>query len=322
MKQNKTTTLSDLVFDNKNFNTGTETGQKLLEKSLRQFGAGRSILIDKNNRIIAGNKTVEQANNVGLNDVLIVETTGDRIVAVKRTDIDLDSAEGRELALADNAVAVADIEWNVQTLSEVSEDWNLEPSDWGVEIETEKKRTFPIAGTEHVCDMKDALKVHRRNEFGYISFWENTEAGWTLTDIKNDPKSIETFSTKCIEMFPAMLGYNLSGGDWAIVTTPRRRHKEGTHFATEICKKVSDVLKIPFYDEVIVSRTKNRLKPEFTVVKDIKETNIICFDDIVTTGMTLKATHDILSKRTIRKNVVFFAGISNTQVLTGNENKK
>jgi hypothetical protein len=315
MKQN-IATLSDLVLDDKNFNAGTETGQKLLEKSLRQFGAGRSILIDKNNRIIAGNKTVEQATNVGLKDVVIVETTGDKIVAVKRTDIDLDSPQGRELALADNAVAVADIEWDLKTISEVTEEWDIEPSEWGIEIETEKKRTFPIGGAEHVCDMSDALKVHKRGEFAYVSFWENTKTGWKLSDIKSDPKSIETFSTKCIDMFSAMLGYNLSGGDWALITTPRRRHKDGLHFSTEICRKVSEVLKIPFYKEAIVSRTKNRMKPEFTVVSDIKETNIICFDDIVTTGMTLKATHDVLSKRTMRKNVVFFAGISNTQVLS------
>jgi hypothetical protein len=315
--QRKITTLSDLTFDDKNFNAGTETGQELLVKSLRKFGAGRSILIDKNNRIIAGNKTAEQADKAGLKDVIIVETTGDQLVAVKRTDIDLDSTKGRELALADNAVAVADIEWDIKTIREVTEEWDIEPSEWGVELETDKKRTFPIHGAEHVSDLSDALKVHRRGEFAYVSFWENTETGWKLSDIKSDPKSIETFSTKCVEMFPAMLGYNLSGGDWALLTTPRRRHKDGLHFATEICKKVSEILKIPFYEDVIVSRTKNRLKPEFTVVKDIKESNLICFDDIVTTGMTLKATHDVLAKRTMRKNVVFFAGISNTQVLTG-----
>jgi predicted RNA-binding protein len=308
-------TLSDLVFDDKNFNAGTENGQQLLEKSLRQFGAGRSILIDKNNRIIAGNKTVEQATNVGLKDVVIVETTGDKIVAVKRTDIDLDSPQGRELALADNAVAVADIEWDLATLGAVTSEWDIEPSEWGVELETDKKRTFPLAGAEHVCDMSDALKVHRRGEFAYVSFWENTETGWKLSDIKSDPKSVETFSTKSIDMIQATLGYNLSAGDWSIVTTPRRRHKE-LHFATEICKKISEVLKIPFYEDVIVSRTKNRLKPEFTVVKVIKENNVIVFDDIATTGMTLKATHDVLSKRTLRKNCFFIVGISNTQVLT------
>jgi hypothetical protein len=236
MKHNNVT-LSGLVLDDKNFNAGTENGQKLLEKSLRQFGAGRSILIDKNNRIIAGNKTVEQASNVGLKDVIIVETTGDKIVDVKRTDIDIDSRQGRELALADNAVAVADIEWDIKTIGAVAGEWDIEPSEWGVEIETEKKRTFPIAGAEHVSDMSDALKVHRRGEFGYISFWENTDTGWKLSDIKADPKSIETFSIKCIEMFPAMLGYNLSGGDWAIITTPRRRHKPkvSTHFLNSCC---------------------------------------------------------------------------------------
>jgi hypothetical protein len=42
-----------------------------------------------------------------LEDVIVVETTGNQIVAVKRTDIDLDSKKGREMALADNATAKA-----------------------------------------------------------------------------------------------------------------------------------------------------------------------------------------------------------------------
>lgn len=61
----------------------------LLEKSLQEFGAGRSILIDKNNNIIAGNGIVEAAGQIGLEDVEIVETTGEKIIAVKRTDIAL-----------------------------------------------------------------------------------------------------------------------------------------------------------------------------------------------------------------------------------------
>ena len=88
--------IAQLVPDDVNFNKGTQFGQSLIEKSLRQFGAGRSILLDKNNRIIAGNKTVENAGQIGLEKVLIVETTGEEIVAVKRTDIDLDTREGRE----------------------------------------------------------------------------------------------------------------------------------------------------------------------------------------------------------------------------------
>ena len=40
--------ISDLIPDKKNFNKHTEFGTSLLENSLRKFGAGRSILIDKN----------------------------------------------------------------------------------------------------------------------------------------------------------------------------------------------------------------------------------------------------------------------------------
>lgn len=40
-------TLADLTPDGENFNRHTEFGQKLLEDSLRKFGAGRSILVDQ-----------------------------------------------------------------------------------------------------------------------------------------------------------------------------------------------------------------------------------------------------------------------------------
>ena len=99
------TRIENLIPDDKNFNKGTQFGEHLMDESLRKFGLGRSILIDKNNRIIAGNKTAEKAADIGFDNVIIVETDGNSLVAVKRKDIDLDSAKGRELALADNATA-------------------------------------------------------------------------------------------------------------------------------------------------------------------------------------------------------------------------
>ena len=128
--------IKDLIPDNKNYNNGNEFGNSLIEKSLRKLGAGRSILIDKNNRIIAGNKTVENAVAIGLEDMQIVESDGTKIIAVKRTDIDLDSKKGRELALADNASAKANIVWNHENLKE---DWgDDELKDWGIEDEAMK----------------------------------------------------------------------------------------------------------------------------------------------------------------------------------------
>jgi hypothetical protein len=122
--------ISDLRFDDKNFNQHTQRGLGLLEKSLQKFGAGRSILIDKNNNIIGGNGVVEAAGNIGLEDVQIIESDGTKIVAVKRTDIDLNSAEGRELAMADNAVAAEDLSWDKGNIEEVSEQFGIEPGDW------------------------------------------------------------------------------------------------------------------------------------------------------------------------------------------------
>lgn len=122
--------ISDLRFDDKNFNQHTEYGMSLLEKSLRENGAGRSILIDKDNNIIAGNGVIEAAGNIGLEDLQIVETDGSKIVAVKRTDISLDSAKGRQMALADNATAAADLSWDKGNIEEVSEQFDIDPGEW------------------------------------------------------------------------------------------------------------------------------------------------------------------------------------------------
>jgi len=124
--------IDELVPDNLNANRGTEYGTHLLEKSFRELGAGRSLLLDKNNRIIAGNKSTETAAAIGLKNVIIVETDGTQLVAVKRTDIDLDSKQGRELAIADNATSKANLQWEPQAIAKIEEGWGVVPADWGI----------------------------------------------------------------------------------------------------------------------------------------------------------------------------------------------
>lgn len=127
------TTIKDLKFDDKNFNKHTEFGMSLLEKSLRENGAGRSILLDKDNNIIAGNGIVEAAGQIGLEKVKIVEAKGDEIIAVKRTDISLNSHKGREMALADNATAAVDLDWDDEAIkNEFTEE---ETKGWGVDLD-------------------------------------------------------------------------------------------------------------------------------------------------------------------------------------------
>ena len=128
----KEATIKDLKFDDKNFNKHTQFGMGLIEKSLRENGAGRSILLDKDNNIIAGNGVVESAGQIGLEKIKIVETTGDEIVAVKRTDVSLNSKKGREMALADNATASADLEWDEDLLKSEFDDDEL--GAWGISL--------------------------------------------------------------------------------------------------------------------------------------------------------------------------------------------
>lgn len=136
MEEIKKAKLKDLIQDDRNLNKGTERGQELIEKSLREFGAGRSLLLDKNNRIIAGNKTHKNAEALGMDDVIIVETDGTKLVAVKRTDVDLDTKKGREMALADNATVKVDLQWDTEELNAVAEDFDINTEEWGVIPET------------------------------------------------------------------------------------------------------------------------------------------------------------------------------------------
>lgn len=124
--------IKDLKFDDKNFNDHTEFGMSLLEKSLQDYGAGRSILIDKNNNIIAGNGIVEAAAQAGIENVRIIETQGDELVAVKRTDVDLNTQKGREMAFADNATASVDLSWNEDNIKEFFTEEDTEK--WGITI--------------------------------------------------------------------------------------------------------------------------------------------------------------------------------------------
>ena len=127
--------ISELIPDDKNFNKHSQYGMHLLEKSVSELGLGRSILVDKNNKIIGGNGIAETAASLGLEDCIIVQTDGSKLVVVKRNDIDLNSKMGRELALADNSTANVNLQWDEETLKAETEAYDICPQDWGADVE-------------------------------------------------------------------------------------------------------------------------------------------------------------------------------------------
>ena len=132
--EEKVIDIEELAQDTHNFNKGTEQGQELMERSFKELGAGRSILVDKNGNIIAGNKSQQAAIAAGIKKVRVIETTGDELVAVKRTDIDINSKEGREMALLDNLTTQVNLNWDDVELQNMADEYDIEMNDWDMAL--------------------------------------------------------------------------------------------------------------------------------------------------------------------------------------------
>lgn len=117
MSEQKFTKLEDLQPDPENANEGTARGASALETSMEVFGAGRSILAERKGVVLAGNKTLQQAVEMGLEPVF-VHTNGKQLVVVVRDDLDLDEdpARARGMAYADNRVSELSLKWNPERI--------------------------------------------------------------------------------------------------------------------------------------------------------------------------------------------------------------
>ena len=92
----------------RNPNKGSQRGDALLEKSLEQGGLGRSIVVAANGEILAGNHVTAKAGELFGDELTIqeVETDGNTLVVVKRTDIpNSKSKKAKTLIVADNRTA-------------------------------------------------------------------------------------------------------------------------------------------------------------------------------------------------------------------------
>lgn len=118
-------------FDKRNYRKHGDKNKKLIKKSLEECGAGRSIVIDNDNEIIAGNGIYEQAQKLGLK-TKIVETDGSELVVVKRTDLKTDDEKRKQLAVMDNSASDTS-EFDLELLQQ---DFEIETlNDWGLELE-------------------------------------------------------------------------------------------------------------------------------------------------------------------------------------------
>ena len=126
------------------------------------------------------------------------------------------------------------------------------------------------------CDFTYKLSLTRRSDVDFISIWKKSVYGRTLTDIKGDPDMVSFFAENITPV---------------------------------ISERIAASLGIPFYEDVALCHSKQRVNAVFEANNIPRESNIIVFDDFVTTGMTLAGMKKLLSS--LGKNAVFFSCINN-----------
>ena len=159
--------------DSRNYRKHSDRNKDLIRKSLNECGAGRSIVIDNNDEIIAGNGIYEQAKELGIK-TKIVETDGSELVVVKRTDLNTDDEKRRKLAIMDNStsdssefdIELLKIDLSIPELKElginISEDIEKELKD----ISDELKESYEVV-VECSDEIEQENIFNQLNEMGF-----------------------------------------------------------------------------------------------------------------------------------------------------------
>jgi ParB-like chromosome segregation protein Spo0J len=107
------TCLGQLTGDPRNARKHTPRNVDAIVDAIHEVGAARSIVIDEDGVILAGNATVKAAGEAGLKRVRVIQAEGDELIAVQRSG--LTAKQKTRLALFDNrASELAD--WDVDVL--------------------------------------------------------------------------------------------------------------------------------------------------------------------------------------------------------------
>ena len=159
------------------------------------------------------------------------------------------------------------------------------------------------------CDLsQEHVHLFPKSGVRITAVWRRTVKGPTLAEIKSDDDKVPLFASRLSEAIRSVLGVHLDSGGYALVTTPRRRHKE-RNFACMVASATARLLSVAYYEDAAIARTKQRIGVDFSAGNIPRERNLIVIDDFVTTGSTLGAMNRLLSP--LGKNCIYFVGVDN-----------
>ncbi len=160
-------------------------------------------------------------------------------------------------------------------------------------------------GNIPLCDLSPRTVLHQLVSLVYFAQFKRSKHGTSFSEIKQSADIAALFADTASNFIQRLVN---NTEDWCIITTPRRRHADGFHFATAVCERIADTLGIPFYADAVQCINRNRLDPDFHLLRPIAERRVIVYDDIITTGTTLTATRALLDDRDFILNII---GINN-----------
>lgn len=165
--------ISEYTSDPLNHNKGSEYGKELLEKSIVTNGLCRSILASEDGVIIAGNKTLEKAKELGIDKVVEVEADGSTLVVVRRTDIQSGTKKFYDAAIADNTVSKHNYVEDATVMEAIAEQYDVNPYDWGAERPDDDEKeesegenpmgTFPLSIILNAKEYKEFQLYKKEN---------------------------------------------------------------------------------------------------------------------------------------------------------------
>jgi hypothetical protein len=190
--------IGDLKPDPTNRRHRTPRAARMLEESIERLGAARSIVIDENDEILAGNGVVEAAAEVGITQVQIIEGDGKTLVAVRRRN--LSPEDKRALALYDNRTG------------ELAE-WNPE------QLEADRKDGLPLATWFTEGELKRELgDLERQAKVRELATGEVTDRFWIAVrgPLKSQAKALQQLRTvmRDIEGVEVDLGLTATPDPW------------------------------------------------------------------------------------------------------------
>lgn len=175
--------MEEIKYDPKNFRIHNDRNKGIIRKSLEECGAGRSVLMDKENYLIAGNGVYEEAQALGI-PVRVVETDGKELVVIKRTDLALEDDRRKLLALADNHASDTsefDMDLVIENFSDdLLKDWEFSLEDVDLSDELPASTTKPNNLAERFIIPPFSILDARQGR------WQERKRAWLALGIKSE----------------------------------------------------------------------------------------------------------------------------------------